>query len=87
MKRRNPKMKRLKTALALDWDVRAKIEQEGVETIDTWPYLHILFIGLLHFYLYVVVTSVVSRNFDVMEYRFANGLYSVSFEGFLRLFW
>ena len=80
-------MMKLKTALALDWDVLAKIEQEGIETVDVWPYFHILFIGLLHFYLYAVAASVISRNYAVMEYRFANGLYDCSFRGFIQLFW
>jgi len=80
-------MTRLKIALALDWDVLAMIEQEGIETIDANPWVEILILGLSHFYLYVVAASVISRNFDVMEYRFANGLYEISFNGFLKLFW
>jgi hypothetical protein len=78
-------MKRLKTALALDWDVLAKIEQEGIETIDTNPFY--LYVFLFHLYLYSFAASVISRNYAVMEYRFANGLYDCSFTNFLRLFW
>ena len=80
-------MNRLKIALALDWDVRARIDQDGLETIDTKPYLNILVIGLFHLYFYAFTASVVSRNIDGLSYLFYNGLYDFSFKGFLRLFW
>jgi hypothetical protein len=80
-------MKNLMTALGLDWDVRARIDQDGLETIDTKPYLNILIVGLFHLYFYAFAASVVSRNLDGLSYRFYNGLYDFSFNGFLRLFW
>ena len=80
-------MMKLKTALALDWDVRAKIEQDGIETIDTKPYLNILIIGLFHLYLYAFTASVISRNFEALNYIFYNDLYDFSFNNFIRLFW
>lgn len=80
-------MKNLRIALALDWDVRAKIEEEGLETIDANPWVEILFLGLFHLYFYAFTASVVSRNLRGLSYRFYNGVYEFSFEGFLRLFW
>ena len=80
-------MKRLKIALALDWDVLARIDQDGIEIIDLKPCLEILIIGLFHFCIYTVAASIISKNYAVMEYRFANGLYDFSFNSFLRLFW
>ncbi len=78
-------MMKLKTALALDWDVLAKIEQNGIEEIDTDPFY--LYVFLFHLYLYSFAASVISRNYAVMEYRFANGLYDCSLKGFIQLFW
>ena len=78
-------MMKLKKALALDWDVLAKIEQEGIETVDTNPFY--LYVFLFHLYLYSFAASVISRNYTVMEYRFANGLYDCSLNGFFQLFW
>jgi hypothetical protein len=80
-------MKRLKIALALEEDVLDRIENHGIETIDLTPSLEILVIGLLHFLIYMVAASVISRNMEGLVYRFYNGLYEISFDGFLRLFW
>lgn len=81
-------MRDLKTALALDWDVLAKIEQEGMEEeVDINPYCDILPLFILHFFLYIVAAAKIAVNYEVLSYRFYNGLYDFSFIGFLRLFW
>lgn len=78
-------MRDLKTALALDWDVLARIEQDGLKDIDTDPFY--LYVFLFHLYLYSFTASVISKNHEALSYIFYNDLYDFSFSNFIRLFW
>ena len=78
-------MMKLKTALALDWDVLARIEQDGIEDVDVDPFY--IYVFLFHLYLYSFAASVISRNHMALSYIFYNDLYEFSFSSFIRLFW
>lgn len=80
-------MKNLKTALALDWDVLARIEQDGIEEVDINSYVDVLPLFIFQVCLCIVAAAKIAMNYEVLSYRFYNGLYDFSLTGFIQLFY